>query len=154
MGGQFPTPADVIAENRGILTSNLARARRSNRARGILLELQGIGNLLAGWPACEINTVHAALLVALEEVEEVMQPGPPGENLPLQTSNATGDAIPLQTSHAGEDRPTVDWWLHDRHHGLGNAPGSDHRSPTEAMDSGSDASHRRRRLHAAGSAGE
>ena len=153
-GGTISHPADVIAENRGILTSNLARARRSNRARGILLELQGIGNLLAGWPACEINTVHAALLVALEEVEEVMQPGLPGENLPLQTSNATGEVLPLQTSNAGEDQPTVDWWLHDRHHGLGNAPGSDYRSPTESMESGSDASHRRRRLHAAGDAGD
>ena len=145
-GGTISHPADVIAENRGILTSNLARARRSNKARGILLELQGIGRLLSGWPACEINTVHAALLVALEEVEEVMQPGPPGENLPLQAPH-TGKS-------AGEAPPTADWWLHDRHHGLGNAPGSNQRSPTEAMESGSEASHRRRRLHATGAAGD
>ena len=64
-GGSVSHPADVIAANRGTLTSNLAREKRFNRARGILLELRGISQHLNGWPACEINTVHATLLAAL-----------------------------------------------------------------------------------------
>ncbi|CAE7670004.1 kmo, partial [Symbiodinium necroappetens] len=134
-GGSISHPADVIAENRGVLTSNLARARRTSRARGIILELQSIGEHLQGWPLCEVNTVHAALLAALEAVEELMQPAPQG-GLPLH-------------NNGGEPRAAGEWWLYDRHHGLGNAPGTDRRSPTEAMESGSEASHRRRRFHAA-----
>ncbi|CAE7700835.1 kmo [Symbiodinium microadriaticum] len=134
-GGSISHPADVIAENRGVLTSNLARARRTSRARGIILELQSIGEHLQGWPLCEVNTVHAALLAALEAVEELMQPAPQG-GLPLH-------------NNGGEPRTAGEWWLYDRHHGLGNAPGTDRRSPTEAMESGSEASHRRRRFHAA-----
>ena len=41
-GGSVSHPANVIAANRGTLTSNLAGERRFNRARGILLELRGI----------------------------------------------------------------------------------------------------------------
>ena len=146
-GGTVSHPADVIAASRGTLSSNLARARRSNRARGILLELRGIGQHLQGWPSCEVNTVHAALLAALEEVEELLQPAGQG-NLPLQSAEGStiGGAPPAV---GGNDYKDDDWWLHDRHHGLGNAPGTDRRSPTEAADSGSDASHRRRRMHAA-----
>ena len=146
-GGTVSHPADVIAASRGILTSNLARARRFSRARGILLELRGIGQHLQGWPSCEINTVHAALLAALEEVEDLMQPTVQG-NLPLQ--NADGPVLGGNASrNEGDGQRDDDWWLHDRHHGLGNAPGTDRRSPTEAAESGSDASHRRRRMHAA-----
>ena len=146
-GGIISHPADVIAENRGVLTSNLARARRSNRARGILLELRGLGGHLANWPLCEINPVHAALLAALEDVEQLMHIGGQGA-LPSMDRGSTTVAGG-NTSETGGTRPAADWWLHERHHGLGNAPGTEQRSPTEAMDSGSEQSHRRRRLHAA-----
>ena len=144
-GGSVSHPADVIAANRGTLTSNLARERRFNRARGILLELRGISRHMQNWPACEVNTVHAALLAALEEVEELMQPAGTTA-LPLQGSAAGDQEEPLQT---GGRQPNNEWWLQERHHGLGNAPGTDLRSPTEALESDSSTSHRRRRMHAA-----
>ena len=54
----------------------------------------------------------------------------------------------------GTSRAAQDWWLQDRHHGIGNAPGTDRQSPTEPVDSDggemeSHGSHRRRRMHAA-----
>ena len=62
-------PADVLAAHRGVLTSNLARERRFHRARGIVLELRGIGEHMVGWPPSELNAVHAALLNALRDRE-------------------------------------------------------------------------------------
>ncbi|OLQ04992.1 hypothetical protein AK812_SmicGene11869 [Symbiodinium microadriaticum] len=122
-GGSVSHPANVIAANRGTLTSNLAGERRFNR----------------------VNTVHAALLAALEEVEELMQPAGTTA-LPLQSSAAGDQEEPLQT---GGRQPNNEWWLQERHHGLGNAPGTDLRSPSEALESDSSTSHRRRRMHAA-----
>ena len=120
---------------------------RSNRARGILLELRGLGRHLENWPVCEINPVHAALLAALEDVEHLMHVG--GQGALPSVDRGSGSNAGGNTSETGERRHAADWWLYDRHHGLGNAPGTNHRSPTEAMDSGSEYSHRRRRLHAA-----
>ena len=130
--------------NRGVLTSNLPRERRFNRARGILLELRGIGRHMQDWPPCELNTVHAALLNALEEVEGLMQPvGGTTPHMQLAGESMQGNILP-SPSTTGGNPPAGEWWLQERHHGLGNAPGTDLRSPTEAMDSGSEESHRRR----------
>ncbi|CAE7941395.1 unnamed protein product [Symbiodinium necroappetens] len=133
-------PADVMAATRGILTSNLARERRQRRARGMILDLQDLRNHLAGGSSEELNAVHAALLRALDEVEELMFPAA-GETLP---------PAPLDTAQSPPAQG--EWWLHDRHHGLGNAPGEVPRSPTVAVaseDGESMTSHRRRRQRAA-----
>ncbi|OLQ10520.1 Ubiquitin-protein ligase E3A [Symbiodinium microadriaticum] len=110
------------------------------------------------WPPCELNTVHAALLNALEEVEGLMQPvGGTTPHMQLAGESMQGNILP-SPSTTGGNPPAGEWWLQERHHGLGNAPGTDLRSPTEAMDSGSEESHRRRRMHAVfhntGEAGE
>ncbi|CAE7783522.1 unnamed protein product [Symbiodinium microadriaticum] len=77
---------------------------------------------------------------ALEEIEELMQ-----QTGKSKWGNAFDNAggSPRHASHG-------DWWLYERHHGLGNAPRTDRRSLIEAMDSdNSGASHRRRRMLAA-----
>ena len=124
-------PADVIAACQGVLTSSLARERHNNRARGILVEIQSLGERLQSWPAEEVSTIHAALLNAVEEVENLL---PHGRGHPAARLGGGHPAAPptrpSSTSRQCWGRSPVthtggEWWLHDRHHGLGNAPGSD-----------------------------
>ncbi|CAE7308075.1 unnamed protein product [Symbiodinium sp. CCMP2592] len=59
-------PADVIAQSRGVVSSHLARERREQRARGVILELRNLRAQLQDWPQEQLNGVHGALLDTLE----------------------------------------------------------------------------------------
>ena len=134
-------PADVVAASRGILTSNLARERRYRRAHGMVLELRSLREQLQEWPGEELNTIRGALLEILKSRGRRTTAG--NTSIPATDMAEASDARGNNT--AGEAR-----WLHERHHGMGNAPGSDLRSPTEiVLSDDSPTSRRRRRMHGA-----
>ena len=53
-------PADTLTQNRGILSSNLAREKRRRGATGVILELRDLREQLDQWPGEDLNEVHGA----------------------------------------------------------------------------------------------
>ena len=146
-GGKLTHPADVVAARRG---TNLARERRNRRARGMVLELQSLREQLQEWPGEELNTIHGALLDTLGAVEEELHRGLPQGPDPARLHDPGDRDVEASINWGNATTDGQAWWLHERHHGLGNAPGSDPRSPTEdILSEDSPASHRRRRMHGA-----
>ena len=117
-----------MAASRGTLLSRLAKAKRERRTRAIALKLRALREQFDEWPGDDLNILHGALLDALEAVETALQPavahGP--DPAPLHDpGEPDGERPPMSLGN--------EWWLHDRHRGLGNAPGTDLPSPTEAV---------------------